>query len=134
MKILLDTHILLWVLTDDPKLSIKARTLIENEDNEIFYSIVTPWEIEIKHLSHPNTMQLSAEQLVGYCEEADLRILPIKEKHIFAMAGLTRKEHVPPHKDPFDRMLVCQASTEGMVFITHDTLIAGYDDPCIMVV
>jgi len=134
VRILLDTHILLWALADDPKLPEKARTLIEREDNEIYYSIVSPWEVEIKHLAHPDAMQLSAGELVKYCKEADFCMLPIRESHIFAMAVLTRKENVPPHKDPFDRMLVCQASTESMIFLTHDTLIAGYDDSCIMMV
>ncbi len=134
MRILLDTHILLWALADDSRLPEKARALIEKEENEIYYSIVTPWEVEIKHLAHPDAMQLSAGELVKYCKEADFFMLPIREKHIFALVGLTRKENVPPHKDPFDRMLICQASTESMAFLTHDALIAGYADPCIVMV
>lgn len=132
MKILLDTHILLWTIANDTKLPAKARKLIENEDNEIFYSIITPWEVEIKHLTHPDAMQLSAGELVEYCELSGFQSVPVRKQHIFAMAGLTRKENTPPHKDPFDRMLVCQAAVENMIFVTHDSRIAGYDEPCIM--
>ena len=95
MKILLDTHILLWVLSNDAKLSEKARKLVENEENEIYYSIVSLWEVELKRLAHPEAM---------------------------------------PHKDPFDRMLICQATTENMLFVTHDSLIPGYCEPCILAV
>ena len=107
MKILLDTHILLWVLSNDAKLSEKARKLVENEENEIYYSIVSLWEVELKRLAHPEAMPL---------------------------AGLKREENALPHKDPFDRMLICQAATENMLFVTHDSLIPGYCEPCILAV
>ena len=62
MKILLDTHILLWAISNDARLLEKARKLIENE---IYYSIVSLWEVEIKRLAHPEVMPISAEQLAG---------------------------------------------------------------------
>lgn len=134
MKILLDTHILLWALSNDTKLPEKARKLIENEENEIYYSIASVWEVEIKHLAHPDAMPLSAEELTEYCEQSGFQRILIREKHIFAMAGLKREEGTPPHKDPFDRILICQASTENMIFVTHDSLILGYTEPCILAV
>lgn len=134
MKILLDTHILLWTLSDDARLSDKARKLIENEENDIYYSIVSLWEVEIKHLLHPDVMTISAEELTKYCEQSGFQELLIREKHIFALAGLKREEGTPPHKDPFDRMLICQADTENMIFVTHDSLIPGYNEPCIVAV
>ncbi len=70
MKILLDTHILLWTLSNDVKLPDKARKLIENEDNEIYYSIASLWEVEIKHLAHPDVMSVSAKEVAKYCEES----------------------------------------------------------------
>ena len=70
MKILLDTHILLWTISNDLKLPEKARKLIENEENEIYYSIVSLWEVELKRLAHPDAMPVSAEKLAEYCEQS----------------------------------------------------------------
>lgn len=134
MKILLDTHILLWAISNDVRLPDKARKLIENEENEIYYSIVSLWEVEIKHLAHPGAMPVSAEELAEYCEQSGFQRILIREKHVFALAGLQREESAPPHKDPFDRMLICQAATNNMMFVTHDSLMSGYSEPCILVV
>ncbi|MBR4703397.1 MAG: type II toxin-antitoxin system VapC family toxin [Oscillospiraceae bacterium] len=134
MKILLDTHILLWALTDDPHLPSKARRLIENPDNTVFYSIVSPWEVEIKRLAHPKEMALGAEELVGYCAESGFHCLPVREEHIFLLGSLQREPLSPPHRDPFDRIMVCQCASDNLLFVTHDALIAGYTDPCIFFV
>lgn len=132
MKILLDTHILLWALSNDERLPEKAKELIENEENEIYYSIISLWEIEIKHLSHPDAMPISAEEIFRYCELSGYQKIAIKENHIFDMNKLNRKSDAPPHKDPFDRMLICQADVENMLFITHDSLIPSYNKSCIL--
>lgn len=134
MKLLLDTHILLWTLVNDPRLPDKVRRLIENEENEIYYSTVSPWELEIKHLLHPDILTISAKEFVEYCEQSGFQEMPIRTEHIFAMAGLKRGKDAPPHKDPFDRMLICQAITENMLFVTHDSLLSGYHEPCILTV
>ncbi len=134
MKILLDTHILLWAVSNDVRLPEKAKKLIENMENDIYYSMLSLWEVEIKYLAHPNAMPVSAKELSEYCVESGYQKLPFRESHIFAMAGLEREEGTPAHKDPFDRMLICQASVENMIFVTHDSLIAGYREPCILVV
>ena len=134
MKILLDTHILLWAISNDARLPEKARKLIENEENEIYYSLISLWEVEIKHLAHPYAMPVSAEELAEYCEQSGFQRTLVREKHIFALAGLTREATAPPHKDPFDRMLICQVATENMLFVTHDSLIPGYNEPCILAV
>lgn len=134
MNILLDTHILLWTLSNDERLPNKARKLIENENNEIYYSIISLWEVEIKHLTHPDAMPVSARQLTEYCVQSGFRKISIKESHIYAIADLKREKDAPPHKDPFDRILICQASTENMIFVTHDSLIGGYSEPCILTV
>ena len=134
MNVLLDTHILLWALSNDARLPEKARTLIENENNEIYYSIISLWEVEIKHLAHPDAMPVSAKQLTEYCMQSGFQKISIKENHIFAMANLKREKDAPPYKDPFDRILICQASTENMIFVTHDSLIGGYSEPCILTV
>lgn len=60
--------------------------------------------------------------------QSGYQILPIREKHIFSLGNLSRDEKAPPHKDPFDRLLICQASSEDMLFVTHDSLIPAYDE------
>lgn len=87
---------------------------------EAYYSIVSLWEVEIKRLAHPDAMPVSARQLAGYCEQSDFQRLLVREKHIFALEGLKREENALLHKDPFDRMLICQASIENMMFVTHE--------------
>ena len=134
MKILLDTHILLWAISNDERLSEKARKLIENADNEIFYSIISLWEVELKRIAHPDVMSVSAQQVADYCQQSGFQSLMLKEKHIYMLTGLKREETAQPHKDPFDRILICQASTENMMFVTHDSLMLGYNEPCILVV
>lgn len=134
MNILLDTHILLWALSNDDRLPKKARELIENTENRIYYSLISLWEVELKRLAHPDAMPVSAKELSEYCGQSGYQKLSVKEKHIFALASLKRKGSALPHKDPFDRMLICQASVENMVFMTHDSMIPGYDDPCILAV
>ena len=90
--------------------------------------------MELKRLANPNAMPVSAEELAEYCEQSGFQSVLIKEKHVYALAGLKRDENAPAHKDPFDRMLICQASTENMLFVTNDSLISGYNEPCILVV
>ncbi len=79
-------------------------------------------------------MPVSAKQLTEYCAQSGFQKIGIKEKHIYAMADLKREKDTPPHKDPFDRMLICQAVKENMIFVTHDSLIGGYSVSCIMTV
>ena len=134
MNVLLDTHILLWTLSNDVRLPEKARKLIEDENNEIYYSIISLWEVEIKHLTHPDAMPVSAKQLTEYCVQSGFQKISIEESHIYAMADLKREKDALSHKDPFDRILICQASTENMIFVTHDSLIGGYNAPCILIV
>lgn len=126
MKILLDTHMIIWALTDNPKLSAKAKEIILNRENEIFYSVLSLWEIEIKHLAKPNAIPVTAHQISKFCKEAGFKTVALSENSIFKLSELQRKPDEPPHKDPFDRMLICQAITENMFLLTHDAMIAGY--------
>ena len=132
MKLLLDTHILLWALTDDERLSPKARLLIEDEGNDIYYSVVSPWEIELKHLRHPDQMRLTGEDLDFFGEDAGYLRLPIQIHHISALRNLRREEGSPKHQDPFDRMLIAQAASSSMFLLTHDERILQYTDPHII--
>mgnify|MGYP000048845553 CR=1 FL=1 len=131
MKILLDTHILVWFFSGDEQLSQKARDMIADEDNEIYYSILSAWEVEIKHTSRPDKLSLSCENFISYCEELKFIPLPIEIKHILQIGNLNRKEKTPPHRDPFDRAMLCQAMSENMIFMTHDERIAEYVTTCV---
>ena len=133
MKILLDTHIMLWTMTDDEQLPQKARELIENEDNEIFFSIISLWEIQIKHILHPKQMENSTV-IARYCHESDFELINLSERAIEILPDLKRPDSAPRHKDPFDKMLICQAVAEEMTFLTHDSLLSDYGVANIMLV
>ncbi len=127
MKILLDTHMLIWLLNGDPKLPQKAKELILQGDSEIYCSVLSLWEIEIKRIVKPNSITHSAKAISDFCRDSGYKLIQLKEDSIYNLAKLTRPENEPPHKDPFDRMLICQAISENMTLLTHDTLIKGYD-------
>lgn len=126
MKILLDTHIIIWAATESPKLPRSARNIILQPDNDIFFSTVSLWEIEIKRIARPNQLPFTTRDFSSYCKRAEYKLLNLNEKSIYMLSQLTRPDTEPPHKDPFDRMLICQAMSEGMKLLTHDSLIKGY--------
>jgi len=130
MKILLDTHMLLWALLDSPELPARARYLIEDANNDIYYSIVSLWEIQIKHLRHPEEMPVDVKEIEFYCEDSGFHNLPIRRVHVERLADILEPLNVK-HKDPFDRMLISQALVDGMILLTKDKRIAQYDEPCI---
>ena len=134
MKVLLDTHIALWTLNDDEKLSEKARAIISDWRNVIYFSSVSIWEIEIKHIIHPNEMISSGSEVAAKCRRAEFVELPLRSSHIQQLHTLNRKEGSPSHKDPFDRILITQAKSEDMVFLTHDSLLVDYEEPCVTLV
>ncbi len=122
---------MLWAMADDEQLPEKARGLIENEENEIYFSIISLWEIQIKHILHPQQME-SAEVIANYCKEAGFSMLSLSMGSISKLPKLSRPDSEPRHKDPFDRMLICQAITENMVFLTHDSLLSGYGESAVL--
>lgn len=134
MKILCDTHILIWFLTGDDQLSVKARNIMENEENEIYFSLVSVWEISIKHSRKPKQMSLSPKRFIELCESQGFLEYPIDRQHILAVNTLHRPVNIPEHHDPFDRLLLSQAKVDKLTFITHDSLIPYYNEPCIVYV
>ncbi|MCA9435011.1 MAG: type II toxin-antitoxin system VapC family toxin [Candidatus Omnitrophica bacterium] len=124
MRILLDTHTLLWTLADDPKLDAKVREAIINEANEIFASVASVWEISIKQ----SLGKLDApENLVETLEATRVDLLPIIAKHAIEVRRLPLH-----HRDPFDRMLIAQARIEGMTVSTQDPEFGKYDVPLLV--
>lgn len=132
MRILLDTHIAIWAVQDSEELSDEARAMILDEANEIYYSAASIWEITIKHMAHPETVLYSGKHLAEGCEANGFTSLPIFNKHTVELETLVRSKDAPPHKDPFDRMLLAQAKSEGMKFMTHDDLIPYYNEPSVI--
>lgn len=134
MKVLLDTHIALWTLLDSEKLPIEARKLINQENVEPVFSLISMWEIVIKHAINPNKMPISGAQFLDYCTQAGFQQLMVYEEHVLEVEKLKRDENAPSHKDPFDRMLIAQAKAEGIILLTHDSLLSEYNEPCVMTV
>ena len=132
MKLLCDTHILVWYLTGDERLSQKARRLLDDESNTIYFSLVSVWEVSIKHGRKPDKFSLSAQNFVNFCDEQGFVEYPLSSRHIFMMDSLARPANAPEHHDPFDRLLVSQAKADGLTFLTHDSLIPYYNEPCVM--
>lgn len=117
-KLLLDTHALLWWLADHPRLGLKAKSLIAEPRNVVYVSAAILWEISIKK----SLGKLSAtENLDQVVEEEGFTKLPISCFH-GDQAGLLPKHH----KDPFDRMLIAQAQSEGLSIITNDEIFSSY--------
>ena len=132
MKILIDTHIALWAVLNDPKLPKRAKDIILDEENEIFYSTASVWEITIKHMLHPDRLRVNGDLLAKGCEDNGYMVLPVFNKHVVALETLKLLENAPRHNDPFDRIMVAQAKAENLMFLTHDSLIPYYGEPFII--
>lgn len=126
MKILIDTHIAIWAVLNDIKLSEKAKEILLDNKNEIFYSTASVWEITIKHMLHPDKIRINGSLLEKGCGDNGYEVLPILNKHVSALETLKRQKNAPKHNDPFDRIMVAQAKAEDMMFLTHDSLIPYY--------
>ena len=123
MRLLLDTHVALWALLDDPRLPERARALIADEDNSLHVSAASVWEISIKHALQRGDMPLSGEAALRWFRRAGYALLDITPEHAAAV------EKLPPHHaDPFDRMLVAQALTEPLRLLTRDAAVARYSN------
>lgn len=132
MNLLLDTHVLIWALNEDQRLSEKARELILDPDNAIYYSSVSVWEVAIKHAIHPDNVTFSGKEFSQYCQEAGFLSVEMRDRHVFALETISRADDAPPHHDPFDRMLIAQAKAENMSFLTHGSLLLYYNEKCIV--
>jgi PIN domain nuclease of toxin-antitoxin system len=124
MKLLLDTHLLLWAAGEPERLSAKARTLIDNPDNELLFSAASLWEVAIKRGLGRGDFQVDVRLLRRGLLDNGYSELPIVSDHVVAIESLP-----PIHKDPFDRVLVAQATVEGITLLTMDSLVAQYPGP-----
>lgn len=132
MNLLLDTHIAIWALNDDPALSEKARKLILDPDNTIYYSTVSVWEVLLKHTRRPGNIPFDESDFSEGCREAGFVPLSLTDKHVLAVHTLSRPNYIKEHNDPFDRLLLAQAKVENFSFLTHDELIPDYEEKCVI--
>ena len=132
-SIIFDTHILLWALTEDEKLPLLARDLIQDTTKYIYYSSVSIWEVAIKYMKNPAKISnISPEMLIEYLDSIRFEALPLTVEHVLMLQTLSRPDDAPPHNDPFDRILIAQAKSEHMTLITHDSLLSYYNEPSII--
>lgn len=124
MKLLLDTHLLLWAAGQPDRLPKTARDLIEAEGSELIFSTASLWEIVIKQGLGREDFKVDARLLRRGMLDNGYTELPIASEHVVAIDTLP-----PLHKDPFDRVLVAQALVEGVILLTTDKLVASYPAP-----
>lgn len=124
MKYLIDTVVFLWVIFDERnQITEKARTLLEDPKNELSFSAASAWEIAIKYsLGKLELKKNPAEWLPDLISKMGLHPLPISQRHALEVGRLPHH-----HRDPFDRLLVAQAKSEGLSMITPDSLFKDYE-------
>jgi PIN domain nuclease of toxin-antitoxin system len=124
MKFLLDTHLLLWAASEPRRLSKQARTLLNNPENELLFSAASLWEVAIKHGLGRDDFKVDTRLLRRGLLDNGYSEVPILSDHVVAVDSLP-----PIHKDPFDRILVAQATVEGVTLLTIDSLVSQYPGP-----
>lgn len=131
MNLLLDTHIAIWAVEDNPRLSAKARALILDPAATLSVAVVSLWEIAIKHALGPrgsHAMPMSAAEALGHFKASGYVLVPVKPEHV-----LTLEDLAPHHNDPFDRLLVAMAVCEPFRLVTHDQRLTAYSDGVLVV-
>ena len=121
MNLLLDTHVALWAITESPRLTKKAREMIESPRSSVWISAATVWEIAIKHGLGRGDMPVSSLEAMRYFRASGYRWLPVEPEHAAAVEDLATH-----HADPFDRLLVAQAKVEGLTLVTTDPVVRSY--------
>jgi PIN domain nuclease of toxin-antitoxin system len=124
MKLLLDTHLLLWAAGEPRRLSKQARALINDPDNELLFSAASLWEVAIKRGLGREDFRVDARLLRRGLLDNGYSELPIISDYVVATESLPLI-----HKDPFDRILVAQATVEGVTLLTIDSLASQYPGP-----
>ena len=122
-----DTHVLLWAAASPQRISRKIRTLIENPENALVFSVASIWEIVIKQGLRRRDFRVDPRRLRRRLIENGYDELPIGGEHVLGVAALASV-----HRDPFDRLLVAQAIHEGLVLVTADRALAQYPVTIVM--
>ncbi len=121
MKLLLDTHAFIWWDSDPSQLSSTALAALRDPSNEVWLSVCSVWEMAIKVDLGKLTLRLPLPDIVAQQRTNGLRVMPISLEHSVAILGLP-----PIHKDPFDRLLIAQATVESAKLVTNDQLVGKY--------
>jgi len=124
MDYLLDTHIVIWFITNDPKLHDVAKSEIENTENKCFVSIASFWEIGIKYSLGRLELGSNLETIFDLISKSGLEVLPVTQNHILTSSKL--EFH---HNDPFDRLMIAQAISEKLKLISKDDAFKKYKVP-----
>ena len=123
MRLLLDTHVFLWWVYDDPKLTQISKTVIEDTANIKYISVVTAWELAIKSGQGKLKLNQAAGDFYNkYVEQNGFEVMHLSLHHLFAVENLPLH-----HKDPFDRLLIAQAQIEKLAIVSADTALDAYD-------
>lgn len=123
MRLLLDTHLLLWAMAVSRKLPRAVKLQLLDRGNDVYYSAASLWEIAIKCALRRKDFRIDPDTLLGALRKSGFLELPITAGHAVAVARLP-----PIHKDPFDRLLVAQSMVEPMTLLTNDAVLAEYWD------
>ena len=125
MKFLLDTHAFLWMQDQPEMLSEQVNKVLADNANQVFLSLASLWEIQIKlSLGKLSVSKPLSEVVIQQTTANSLRLLEITPEHIYALEGLPAH-----HRDPFDRLLLAQAMVEKATFVTKDAIMSNYDIP-----
>lgn len=124
MKLLLDTHILLWAAGQPKRLPAAARRLLNDKRHQLHFSAASIWEVAIKQSLGRDDFRADPGLLRRGLLENGYAEVPVNGEHAAAVTALT-----PRHRDPFDRILIAQALVEGMLLVTVDAQIAQYPGP-----
>ena len=128
MNLLLDTQLLIWMVGDAPQVSADARRLVEDAENDLVFSAASIWEIAIKAARGRADFRVDPRLLRAELLAAGFTELPVTGDHGAAVVDLP-----PVHKDPFDRLLVAQATVEHLTLLTSDRTLARYPGPILLV-
>jgi len=121
MRVLIDTHILIWHLEDDPHLSLASSEIIADLDNEVLISIASLWEIAIKLSKGKLAISKSINDVVGHIQGSTSLLFAIAPEHLIHVASLPFH-----HKDPFDRLIIAQSLVENIPILTADSNFSQY--------
>ena len=123
MRLLLDTHVFLWWITDDARLDPSARALLASPKSTLFWSVASTWEVATKYALGKLPLPVPPDELLPSQRQANgVELLPIVEAHAYESARLPRH-----HADPFDRLLIAQARCDRLGLVTFDRVLDQYD-------
>lgn len=123
MNLLLDTHVFIWMDSDAERLSDTASALLQDEDNHLYLSLASVWEMQIKHQLGKLTFEKPlAEIIQDQIAQNGIQLLPITLPHILGLSDLPHH-----HRDPFDRLIISQALLEDYTLISHDEQFEKYE-------